>query len=148
MRVRKFLRGRRGSYITEAAFIYPFIVIISAMLLLFMLFLFNVNQDAAKLSFNVRSAAGEDSGTVSYEIERDIRTLSLRQGYADEVSETAVSKEGGGLYSQYTSDVVRSGSFFSLIPVTVQRQTRSVWTSLDEDRIIRTADLIFEKISV
>ena len=44
------LRRKRGSYILEAAFIYPVIVLISAMLILLMLFLFSSIQDAAGLS--------------------------------------------------------------------------------------------------
>ena len=60
------IRRRRGSYIIEAAFIYPAIVLISTMLILLMLFLFSSIQDLSQTDAGVRRAAAEASETVWY----------------------------------------------------------------------------------
>ena len=51
------IRRRRGSYIIEAAFIYPAIVLISTMLILLMLFLFSSIQDLSQTDAGVRESS-------------------------------------------------------------------------------------------
>ena len=60
------IRRRSGSYIVEAALIYPAIVLISTMLILLMLFLFSSIQDLSQTGGSVRRAAAEASETVWY----------------------------------------------------------------------------------
>ena len=81
------LKEKQGSYILEAAVIYPVIVIVSTMLLLLMLFFFSSVQDAVVLNIQVRRAAGEASQTVFYSGERDMRELMLPEIHENIISE-------------------------------------------------------------
>ena len=135
---------KRGSYIVEAALIYPVIVIITALFLLLMIFFFNSVQDMSQLDSSVRTAAEEASETVILGSRKG--EIAVFSGWSDDFVQKSEVVKSGGLIPSYSAQVQRKKTFTSLIPVRAQSRSKAVWTSLDEDDIIRTADLVFEKI--
>ena len=144
--IRRVFGKKRGSYIIEAALIYPLIIVITAMLLLLMLFFFNSTQDLTRLDNSVRSAAGEGSETVFLSSEQG-RSVIFSGWKRDIVTESGVEQTGRIVHC-YTAEVERRGRFLSMIPIDARSRGKAVWTSLNEDHILRTADLIFEKIGI
>ena len=139
-------RSKSGSYLLEGAVLLPVIIVISMMLLMLILFLFGNTQDAALLGVQVRRAAGEASQTVQYDVQRDMRIFSLSGRYRNERNESEVSERRNGAVSVFTADTVRKGRFLSLFPFEAESRSKSVWTSLEEAHLVRTADLVFETI--
>ena len=139
------IRGKRGSYILEAAFLYPLIILISTALILLMLFLFSGIQDLALTGGEVRRAAGQESENVLYASETGSRYVILdRRNEVMEKSEVSGKKEG--IVTCFSGAVSRKGNFPALFFIDARSDSEAIWTSLDEAHIIRTADLIFEKI--
>ena len=89
-------RSKSGSYLLEAAVLLPVIIVISMMLLLLMLFLFGNAQDAADMGAEVRRAAGENSKTVEYDVQRDHRKFSLSGKYQNEVQTSEIISRSSG----------------------------------------------------
>ena len=141
------LRRKRGSYILEAAFIYPVSVLISAMLILLMLFLFSSIQDAAGMSGAVRREAGTAAGTVEYGTPSGevYEILEWRSGI---VKEPEISEHRAGVLRSFCAETQRRGMFLALFPTDVHSETRSEWSCLDEDELVRNVDLISEKIGL
>lgn len=138
------LKEKQGSYILEAAVIYPVIVIVSTMLLLLMLFFFSSVQDAAVLSIQVRRAAGEASKTVFYSGERDMRELMLPEIHENIISESGTEKEREILFQRFTARRQRTGTFFSMFNTEAESRSTAVWTVIDEPDILRKADFLTE----
>lgn len=107
-------RSKSGSYLLEAAVLLPVIIVISMMLLLLMLFLFGNAQDAADMGAEVRRAAGENSKTVEYDVQRDHRKFSLSGKYQNEVQTSEIISRSSGATDCYFVDTRRRGRFLSL----------------------------------
>ena len=107
-------RSKSGSYLLEAAVLLPVIIVISMMLLLLMLFLFGNAQDAADMGAEVRRAAGENSKTVEYDVQRDHRKFSLSGKYQNEVQTSEIISRSSGATDCYFADTRRRGRFLSL----------------------------------
>lgn len=139
-------RGKSGSYLLEGAVLFPVIIVISMMLLMMMLFLFGSTQDAADAGMQVRRAAGEASQTVQYDTQRDMRKFSLAGKYRNQVDESEVVSRRDGVLEVYAASVSREGRFLSLFSFLAESRSEAAWTSLEEAHLIRTADLVFEKM--
>ena len=139
-------RSKSGSYLLEAAVLLPVIIVISMMLLLLMLFLFGNAQDAADMGAEVRRAAGENSKTVEYDVQRDHRKFSLSGKYQNEVRTSEIISRSSGATDCYFVDTRRRGRFLSLFSFQAESRSKAVWTSIEEAHLVRTADLVFETI--
>ena len=141
------IRRRRGSYIIEAAFIYPAIVLISTMLILLMLFLFSSIQDLSQTDAGVRRAAAEASETVWYGSGTESRYIILdRRNEGVEKAEAAEQQDG--IVKSFSGKISRQAAFPAPFVISARSDSAAIWTSLDEAHIIRTADLVFEKIGI
>ncbi len=138
------LKRKQGSYILEAAVIYPVIVIVSTMLMLIMLFFFSSAQDAAILNIQVRRAAGEVSQTVYYGGERDMRELALSGIHENIVRQSETLKEREGLFQHFTAQRQRTETLFSMFDTEAESRSTAVWTVIDEPEILRTVDFLKE----
>lgn len=145
LRLKRVFVEKRGSYIVEAALIYPVIIVITTMLLLLMLFFFNSTQDLERLDNSVRKAAGEASETVILSSGQSRSSVVFSGWKKDIVTESDV-EQTGRVIQRYSAQAERRGHFLSMIPIEAKSRGKAVWTSLNEDHIIRTTDLIFEKI--
>ena len=111
-----------------------------------MLFLFGNAQDAADMGAEVRRAAGENSKTVEYDVQRDHRKFSLSGKYQNEVQTSEIISRSSGATDCYFADTRRRGRFLSLFSFQAESRSKAVWTSIEEAHLVRTADLVFETI--
>lgn len=144
--MRNSLRSKSGSYLLEAAVLLPVMIVISMMLLMLMLFLFGNTQDAADMGANVRRAAGENSETVQYDVQRDNRKFTLSGKYRNEVKTSEIVSQRDGAADCYSADTRRKGRFLSLFSFRAESRSKAMWTSMQEAHLIRMTDLVFETI--
>ena len=141
------IRRRSGSYIVEAALIYPAIALISTMLILLMLFLFSSIQDLSQTGGSVRRAAAEASETVWYGTGTGSRYVILDRRN-EVLEETEIAEQQNGMIKSFSGKISRQADFPAPFAVRGRSDSKAVWTSLDEAYIVRTADLVFEKIGM
>jgi|GEM_PF-5738724 len=145
---RHIFSQKKGSYIIEAALIYPLIIIVTTMLLLLMMFFFSSTQDLTAIDGSVRKAAGDASETVILSSERGSSPVIFSGWKGMDIVTKGDVADTGRIIHCYSAEVERRGHFLSMIPVDANSRGKAVWTSLDEDYIIRSADLVFEKIGI
>ena len=140
---RHIFSQKKGSYIIEAALIYPLIIIVTTMM-----FFFSSTQDLTAIDGSVRKAAGDASETVILSSERGSSPVIFSGWKGMDIVTKGDVADTGRIIHCYSAEVERRGHFLSMIPVDANSRGKAVWTSLDEDYIIRSADLVFEKIGI